>query len=118
MNYSPSERAYRNIPRVYNAVNRERWIQQWTNGLPTQYLVNHYIHHLHRSILLKWNSDKKICETYIGMSLWNGITCNGSDLYDQNVSNVLLLDEHGEWNVATICSRCIDLLFCNIRFIT
>ena len=104
------EQVYRNIPCIYDAVNRERWIQQRSNGVPTQYLVTHYVKNMRRSPLLRWNSESKTCETYVGRSLWNGMTCHG------NVSNSLVLDEYGDWNSNQICERCINLLFSQVNF--
>ena len=104
------EKVYLNVPYIYESVNRERWIQQWTNGVPTQYLVSRYVKNMRRSPLLKWNTNSKHCETYIGSSLWNGMTCHG------NVSKSLVLDEYGNWNSIQICERCINLLFSQVNF--
>lgn len=96
---------YNIIPSIHKEINKERLIQKWTKGLPTSFLVKHYIHTLHKTPLLKWNQLTKSCSLHIGVSLFEGITCTSTN---RNI-HVLVLDRNCNWIPQVICNQCFNL---------
>ena len=96
---------YYNIPTIKQAVNRELWIQKWTQGLSTQYLVNHYIRKRYRTPLLEWNAREKSCILRIGLCLFE---CSCISKH-HNKTNVLILQKSGEWKPTQLCEQCMVL---------
>ena len=80
---------YHNIPTIRNTVNRELWIQKWTNGIPTNKLVD----------------DTSSYSLQMCSLLLDYLRC----IDDRLIPKHLILNKHGQWKLYTICNSCLKL---------
>ncbi len=95
---------YHNIPTIRNTINRELWIQKWTNGIPTNKLVENYVNQ-NKTIILEWDDDTSSYSLQMCSLLLDYLRC----IDDRLISKHLILDKHGQWKLYPICNSCLKL---------